>query len=154
MKILLNAALMSFLVVVECFAGGFPRDVQKLNQHYTQGRIEPFECKYCGFQYHNFESVNLSGTNLEGSILTGASLKGVNAKGINLHHVIAYKSDFSGANIQGAFAQGLMVNNSNLNKMRNETLVFIKNITTNPIPGPAGFINTKIEGMISGTSSI
>jgi len=46
------------------------------------------------------------------------------------------------------------MNNSTLRKMRRETLVYVKNTTTNPIDGPQGWVNVKIEGMASGTTSI
>jgi len=46
------------------------------------------------------------------------------------------------------------MNDSTLNKMRKETLIYPKNITTHPIQGSNGWIGIKIEGMISGTSSL
>jgi len=42
-------------------------------------------------------------------------------------------------------------NNSNLINMRNDTLIFVKNITTHPIVGSKGWIQCKIEGFISGS---
>jgi len=44
--------------------------------------------------------------------------------------------------------------NSTLNKMRDEVLMYVKNTTTNPIKGPKGWINIKLEGMISGTGAL
>jgi len=46
------------------------------------------------------------------------------------------------------------MNTSNLRNMRQETLIFPKNITTHPIVGSKGWINIKIEGAISGNSDL
>jgi len=44
---------------------------------------------------------------------------------------------------------------SNLSKMRDgDTLIFVKNISDSPVKGPSGWINCKIEGMISGQGAL
>jgi len=43
---------------------------------------------------------------------------------------------------------------STLNKMRNEKLIFVKNISDSPIKGDSGWINVKIEGYISGMGAL
>ena len=43
---------------------------------------------------------------------------------------------------------------STLRNMRQETLIYPKNITTHPIVGSNGWIEIKIEGMISGTNNL
>jgi len=42
--------------------------------------------------------------------------------------------------------------NSSLKEMRNEKLIFVKNITSTPIKGNSLWINCKIEGYVSGGS--
>jgi len=42
--------------------------------------------------------------------------------------------------------------NSNLMYMRPEVLIYIKNISDSPVKGPSLWIQTKIEGMISGNN--
>jgi len=41
--------------------------------------------------------------------------------------------------------------NSNLKSMREDTIIYVKTLTTNPIEGPSGYIHVKIEGYISGS---
>jgi len=41
---------------------------------------------------------------------------------------------------------------SNLYKMRKDTILYVNNITTNPVKGASGYINVKIEGYISGST--
>jgi len=41
-------------------------------------------------------------------------------------------------------------NKSDLSDMRNETIVYVKNITTSPVEGDSGIINVKIEAVKSG----
>lgn len=43
---------------------------------------------------------------------------------------------------------------SNLKNMRSETLIFPKNISYHPIPGPSEWIEIKIEGYLSGQGSL
>jgi len=42
--------------------------------------------------------------------------------------------------------------NSNLMYMRNESIIYVKNISDSPVKGPSLWINCKIEGNISGSS--
>ena len=42
----------------------------------------------------------------------------------------------------------------NLSNMRKETLMYVKNITEHPIKGSEGWVEVKLEGMVSGTSSL
>lgn len=42
----------------------------------------------------------------------------------------------------------------NLSNMRNDTVIFVKNITTNAIDGPSNYFNVKIEGLISGSGNL
>jgi len=42
----------------------------------------------------------------------------------------------------------------NLSKMRDDTIIYVKNITEHPIEGPKGWVEVKLEGMVSGTSSL
>jgi len=51
----------------------------------------------------------------------------------------------------GVFILG---NTGNLSNMRNDTLIYVKNTTSSPIVGSNGWINYKIEGMISGTRAL
>ena len=44
--------------------------------------------------------------------------------------------------------------NSQLDMMRSDVLVFVKNISDTPITGPNGWLSVKIEGMISGTGAL
>jgi len=44
--------------------------------------------------------------------------------------------------------------NSNLKKMRRETLIFPKNISYSPVKGGSGWIQTKIEGYVSGQGDL
>lgn len=44
--------------------------------------------------------------------------------------------------------------NNNLSKMRKETIVYVKNMTTSPIEGSDGWINVKIEGYVSGSGDL
>jgi len=44
--------------------------------------------------------------------------------------------------------------NFQLANMRNDVLVYVKNITDTPVAGPSGWLNVKIEGMISGTGAL
>lgn len=46
------------------------------------------------------------------------------------------------------------MNNSTLRNMRDETLIYVKNTTTNPVGADSGWINIKIEGVVSGTSDL
>jgi hypothetical protein len=46
------------------------------------------------------------------------------------------------------------MNTSTLRRMRRETIVFPKNITTSPIKGSSGWTSVKIEGAISGSQSL
>jgi len=39
-------------------------------------------------------------------------------------------------------------------KMRGEKLIYVKNISDSPVKGPSGWLNVKIEGMISGTGAL
>jgi hypothetical protein len=39
---------------------------------------------------------------------------------------------------------------SNLPYMRNDAILYVKNISDSPLPGDRGFINLKLEGYISG----
>lgn len=41
-----------------------------------------------------------------------------------------------------------------LSNMRNDTLIFVKNITDQPFDGPSGYINVKIEGLVSGSGNL
>lgn len=43
---------------------------------------------------------------------------------------------------------------STLKHMRRETVIFPKNITTSPIEGAEGWMNVKIEGLVSGLSTL
>jgi len=45
-------------------------------------------------------------------------------------------------------------NRSYLPSMRSTKIIYVKNLTFNPVEGSKGFINTKIEGYISGTTTI
>ena len=42
--------------------------------------------------------------------------------------------------------------NSNLENMRDERIVYVKNVTTSPVANTDEYINIKIEGLISGTT--
>lgn len=45
--------------------------------------------------------------------------------------------------------------NSNLKNMRDgNTLIYVKNINSSPVAGASGWINIKIEGMISGQGAL
>lgn len=43
---------------------------------------------------------------------------------------------------------------SNIKEMRDDTIIFVKNISSSPIRGPSGWINVKIEGHISGNRAL
>jgi len=43
---------------------------------------------------------------------------------------------------------------SNLNNMRREKLIYVKNITDSPIKGANGWFNVKIEGYVSGSTDL
>ena len=45
-------------------------------------------------------------------------------------------------------------NNSSLKNMRDECMIFVKNITTHPIVGSKGWIQCKIEGYKSGSGAL
>jgi len=46
------------------------------------------------------------------------------------------------------------MNRSTLKKMRKETLIYPKNVSYSPVKGSSGWINTKIEGYISGSKGL
>jgi len=43
---------------------------------------------------------------------------------------------------------------SNLKEMRSETTIYVKNITDTPLPGDSGWINVKIEGLVSNSGDL
>ena len=45
-------------------------------------------------------------------------------------------------------------NDSNLKDMREETIIYVKNISDSPIAGASGYINVKIEGYLSGSQRL
>ena len=55
---------------------------------------------------------------------------------------------------QGQNTIKLVPNGGSLNYMRNERLLFVKNISDTPLPGPSGWINVKIEGYLSGSGDL
>lgn len=43
---------------------------------------------------------------------------------------------------------------SSLHDMRNEKVIYVKNMSDSPIYGPSGWLNVKIEGYISGSQTL
>jgi len=61
-----------------------------------------------------------------------------------------YDSTWSGENT----IKLVPISDEQLAKMRGEKLIYVKNISDSPVKGPSGWLNVKIEGMISGTGAL